>query len=269
MYSFYQRNLSRDYRRARKMPNSEGNRGYYRTMQHSIDKQVALVTGGSRGIGRSIADALLAAGARVAICGRTSTVLENTARELREKYGDRVFARTTDVADAAQVAALFQALHERFGQLDVLVNNAGIGIFAPTADLSVEQWQQVIDTNLNGAFYCSREALAAFRKSGGGYIINVSSLAGKNPFAGGSVYNASKFALNGFSEAMMLDHRQEDVRVTYIMPGSVSTEFNASAPQADWKIQPEDISRVVLMLLQMPARTLVSRIEIRPSKPSK
>ncbi len=149
------------------------------------------------------------------------------------------------------------------------MNNAGIGFFGATADLSIEQWRQTIDTNLSGVFYCSREALHRFRARGAGYIINISSLAGKNPFVGGAAYNASKFGLNGFSEAMMLDHRQENVRVSYIMPGSVDTAFGRNSEPADWKIAPSDIAEIVIGLLKMPARTLVSRVEVRPAKPKK
>jgi len=150
----------------------------------------------------------------------------------------------------------------------VLVNNAGLGKFRNVADLTVDEWRRTIETNLNGVFYCSKEALLRFKTGGRGYVINISSLAGKNPFAGGAAYNASKFGLNGFSEAMMLDLRYDNVRVSYIMPGSVSTEFG-SGGGADWKIQPSDIADIVLMLLRMPDRTLVSRVEVRPSRPKR
>jgi NADP-dependent 3-hydroxy acid dehydrogenase YdfG len=135
--------------------------------------------------------------------------------------------------------------------------------------MSVEEWDRTISINLNGAFYCSREALQRFRRRGGGFIINISSLAGKNPFAGGAAYNASKFGMNGFTEALMLDHRYDKVRVSYIMPGSVATEFSPSAPTAEWKIASEDIAEIVLSLLRMPERTLISRVEVRPSRPPK
>jgi NAD(P)-dependent dehydrogenase (short-subunit alcohol dehydrogenase family) len=153
--------------------------------------------------------------------------------------------------------------------LDFLINNAGIGVFKSVADLTPEDWRRTIDLNLSGVYYCSHEALPRMRKRGGGYIINIGSLAGKNAFAGGAAYNASKFGLNGFSEAMMLDHRHENVRVSCIMPGSVDTGFGAQAGSAAWKIQPADVAEVVAMLLHMPARTLISRVEIRPSKPQK
>ncbi len=179
----------------------------------------------------------------------------------------RVIGTPADVSNPDDVARLFHFVDQNFDGLDILVNNAGIGIFRPTAGMSVEEWQRTVNTNLSGAFYCSREALSRFRARGAGFIINISSLAGKNPFAGGAAYNASKFGLNGFSEAMMLDHRQENVRVCYIMPGSVETEFGMSGPGADWKIAPEDIAEVALAVLRMPARTLISRVEIRPAKP--
>jgi NADP-dependent 3-hydroxy acid dehydrogenase YdfG len=164
---------------------------------------------------------------------------------------------------------LFTWIDHELGSLDILVNNAGIGVFKSTAELSVEDWQKTVETNLSGVFYCCREALPRFKQRGGGHIVNISSLAGKNAFAGGAAYNASKFGLNGFSEAMMLDHRYEQVRVSYVMPGSVDTEFSSGAARADWKIAPEDIGEIVLMLVRMPERTLVSRVEVRPSRPLK
>jgi NADP-dependent 3-hydroxy acid dehydrogenase YdfG len=157
------------------------------------------------------------------------------------------------------------------GGLNILVNNAGIGIFRSAGELSVEEWDRVIGTNLSGAFYCTREALSRFGQARGGRIINISSLAGKNPFAGGSAYNASKFGLNALSEATMLDHRYDNVGVSYIMPGSVATEFSGQREKghSDWKIAPEDIAEIVLSILRMPERTLISRIEVRPSRPQK
>jgi NAD(P)-dependent dehydrogenase (short-subunit alcohol dehydrogenase family) len=164
---------------------------------------------------------------------------------------------------------LFDWVDREFGGLDIVVNNAGIGIFRSTADLTVEEWQRTLETNLSGVFYCCREALERLKRRAGGYIINMGSLAGLNAFAGGAAYNASKFGLSGFSEAMMLDHRYDNVRVTHIMPGSVDTEFSARLAKANWKIAPADIADIVLMLLRMPERTLVSRVEVRPSKPQK
>jgi len=240
-------------------------------VERFLENKSILVTGGTKGIGRAIALALLDAGANVGICGRTGGELDKAVAELRDRAhgGSRVFGELCDVARPDQVRSLFESVDKELDGLDVLVNNAGIGVFAATAELSIEQWQQTVDTNLSGAFYCSREALKRFRARGKGYIINISSLAGKNPFAGGAAYNASKFGLNGFSEAMMLDHRQENVRVSYIMPGSVDTLFGRNSEPANWKIAPSDIAEIVLGLLKMPERTLVSRVEVRPSKPRK
>jgi 3-oxoacyl-[acyl-carrier protein] reductase len=157
----------------------------------------------------------------------------------------------------------------RFGGLDILVNNAGSGVFRSVQELSLEDWRKTIDLNLSGVFYCCHHALPLLRKKGAGYIIQISSLAGINTFAGGAAYNASKFGLNGFSEAIMQDLRYENIRVSYVMPGSVATDFNGRGGPADWKIAPEDVAQVVLNLLRMPERTLVSRVEMRPSKPQK
>jgi NADP-dependent 3-hydroxy acid dehydrogenase YdfG len=166
---------------------------------------------------------------------------------------------------------MFETADEQLGGLDILVNNAGTGIFHAIDELTVEQWDQVIGTNLSGAFYCSREAIHRFARSRGGSIINISSLAGKNPFAGGAAYNASKFGLNALSEVTMLDHRYDNVRVSYIMPGSVDTDFGGvdSTGRSNWKIAPADIAEIVLTILRMPERTLISRVEVRPSRPQK
>ena len=228
----------------------------------------ALVTGGPRGIGFAIAEALLGAGAGVAVCGRNQEGVKSAVSQLTKKAKSKVLGKVADVRRNTEVADLFTLIDREMGGLDVLVNNAGVGVFKSTADLSVDDWQKTIETNLSGVFYCCREALPRLKQRGGGYIVNISSLAGKNPFAGGAAYNASKFGLNGFSEAMMLDHRYENVRVSYVMPGSVDTKFG-SGGRADWKIAPEDIGEIILMLLRMPERTLVSRVEVRPSRPLK
>jgi len=238
-------------------------------MNNVLSGKVAIVTGASRGIGRAIAERLLTEGAQVAICGRDAKTLSRAASEMEANARGRVLAEVADIASPDQVRKFFQSVDARFAGLDILINNAGIGIFRSVAELSLEEWRRTIDVNLNGAFYCSHEALPRFRARGGGYIINISSLAGRNPFAGGAAYNASKYGLNGFSEAMMLDHRYDDVRVSYVMPGSVDTEFSSRTAAAPWKIAPEDVADIVLTLLRMPARTLVSRVELRPSKPQK
>jgi 3-oxoacyl-[acyl-carrier protein] reductase len=238
-------------------------------MTSELQGRTVVVTGGTRGIGRAIVEAVLDAGANVAFCARSQENVDRAMSELGSRGArPKVSGFLADVSLPHQVAAFFGFVDKEFGGLDVLVNNAGIGVFKSAADLSIEDWKRTIDTNLSGAFYCSHEALPRFRQRGSGYIINISSLAGRNPFAGGAAYNASKFGLNGFSEAMMLDHRYESVRVSYVMPGSVATEFG-SGPAAEWKIQPQDVAEIVMMLLKMPARTLVSRVEVRPSKPGR
>jgi NAD(P)-dependent dehydrogenase (short-subunit alcohol dehydrogenase family) len=232
----------------------------------------AVITGGSKGIGLAIAQALLAQGADVLICARTEESLGAALSRLKAGAPERkVIGRRTDVSRNEEVEKLFAAADSELGGLDILVNNAGSGTFRAVADLTVEEWDRVIGTNLSGAFYCSREALLRFRTMKEGVIINISSLAGKNPFAGGSAYNASKFGLNGFSEAMMLDHRNDGIRVSTIMPGSVDTRFGGQpgGQGSDWKIAPEDIAEIVVDILRMPQRTLVSRVEVRPSRPQK
>ena len=216
-----------------------------------------------------MAEALLGAGASVAICGRTDETVKTAVSQLTNKAKGKVLGKVADVRSNTEVRDLFTWIDHELDGLDVLVNNAGVGVFKSTADLSIEDWQRTLDTNLSGVFYCCREALPRLKRRGGGYIINISSLAGRNAFAGGAAYNASKFGLNGFSEAMMLDHRYDKVRVSYVMPGSVDTKFGSAAARADWKISPEDIGEIVLMLLRMPERTLVSRVEVRPSRPLK
>ncbi|MBI4875448.1 MAG: SDR family oxidoreductase [Acidobacteria bacterium] len=230
--------------------------------------KVALVTGGTRGIGRAIASALLGQGAAVALCGRTEEGVQLAVESLREETGGQVEGRAADVSCWDDVEALYDFLDRTFGVLDILVNNAGIGVFRSVEELTPQEWRRVLGVNLTGAFYCSRLALPRFRARGGGFVVNIGSLAGKNPFAGGAAYNASKFGLNGFSEAMMLDHRYDRVRVSTILPGSVATEFGSGGGE-DWKIAPEDVAEIVLAVLRMPERTLVSRVEVRPSRPQK
>ena len=236
-------------------------------MDKILDGKVAVVTGGTRGIGRAIAGRLLREGASVAICGRSPEGVERALQELSQQAGDKIIGKTVDVSRWEDVGAFFKFVDERLGGLDILVNNAGIGGFASVAEINPEDWRRIIGTNLTGVFYCCREALPRLRNRGRGFIVNISSLAGKNAFAGGAAYNASKFGLNGFSEAMMMDHRYDNIRVCSVMPGSVDTEFGSRPGAADWKIAPEDVAEVVLAVLRMPERTLISRVEIRPSKP--
>ena len=230
--------------------------------------KVAIVTGGSRGIGLAIARALVGQGMAVAVGGRGAEALERAVRELSEA-GGRVRAIPCDVRRYEDCRRLVAETVEAFGRLDVLVNNAGVGHFAPVAELGVEDWHRVIETNLTGVFYCTREAIPHLRQAGGGWIINIGSLAGKNAFAGGAAYNASKFGLLGFSEAVMQDVRHDGIRVSCIMPGSVATDFDGPnrGGGEDWKLSPEDVAEVVLDLLAYPPRALPSRVEIRPARP--
>jgi len=232
-----------------------------------LEGRKAVVTGATRGIGRAIAEALLDAGASVAICARTAHDVETAVIELSARSKSKVIGKEADVSKKEDVAKFFQFVDQELGGLDLLVNNAGVGVFKTAAELTDDDWQRTIGTNLSGVFYCCREALPRLRNRKNGYIVNISSLAGKNAFAGGAAYNASKFGLNGLTEAMMLDHRQEGIRVSCVMPGSVATGFG-SGNQADWKIAPADIAEIILMLFRMPARTLISRVEVRPTRPN-
>jgi 3-oxoacyl-[acyl-carrier protein] reductase len=235
--------------------------------------KAAVVTGGSRGIGLSIAEALLSRGASVVITGRDSSHLETARKRLGKDGADRVHAVRADVRDADDAANAIKAAVERFGGVDILVNNAGVGVFAPVADMDVTQWHDVIETNLSGVFFCCHAAIPEMRERGGGWIINISSLAGKNAFTSGAAYCASKAGLNAFSEALMQEVRYDNIRVSYVMPGSVSTGFargtSPSGPADDWKLAPEDVAQVVVDLIEHPARSLPSRVELRPSRPAK
>jgi NAD(P)-dependent dehydrogenase (short-subunit alcohol dehydrogenase family) len=231
--------------------------------------KVAVVTGATKGIGRSVAEALAREGASTVICGREARPAEAAAAAIAAATGAAAAGQACDVRDRRQVAALFALAERTFGGVDIVINNAGVGRFAPTAELSAEDWHLILETNLTGVFHCCQEAIPRMKARGGGYLIQISSLAGKNPFAGGAAYNASKFGLNGFAEAMMLDHRHEGIRVTNICPGSVDTDFSPRSGRAPWKIQPEDIAEIVLDLLRLPDRTLVSYLEVRPSRPPK
>jgi len=234
----------------------------------SLHNTIALVTGGTRGIGLAIARNLLDRGACVAVSGVREASVKRASEELGA-YAERVKVIQADVRRPDEVARMVEETVAAFGGLDVLVNNAGIGRFVELADMSIEQWHEVIDTNLNGAFYCTRAAIPHLRRRKGGWIINVSSLAGKNWFAGGSAYCASKAALNAMSEALMQEVRYDGIRVSTVMPGSVTTEFNGHEPgDADsWKLSPDDVAQVVVDLIGHDRRSLPSRVEIRPSQP--
>jgi NAD(P)-dependent dehydrogenase (short-subunit alcohol dehydrogenase family) len=230
-----------------------------------------VVTGGSRGIGYAIADALAGAGVRVVIGARTERDVERAARELTKKHGGAHVGVRCDVRVQRDCELLIERAAAELGHLDILINNAGIGRFATVEEMSVEAWDAVIGTNLNSLFYCSHAALPHLKQRDTSWIINIGSLAGKNAFPRGAAYNASKFGLIGFSEALMQEVRHDGVRVSYIMPGSVATEFShpsgSGTSRDDWKIAAEDVARIVLDLLAMPERTLPSRVEVRPSRP--
>ena len=234
----------------------------------SIKDKVAVVTGSTRGIGRAIAEALAGQGARVVVSARSPADVERAVDEMRQA-GQEVRGKACDVRKYSDAESLMRFAAEGWGGLDILVNNAGIGIFGHVAEISPEEWDRVIDTNLTGVFYCCRAAIPFLRQRGGGYIINISSLAGKNAFPDGTAYNASKFGLEGFTEALMLDLRYENTKVSYIMPGSVATHFAGREPSERdaWKLAPQDVARVVLDLLAHEKRALPSRVELRPFQP--
>jgi 3-oxoacyl-[acyl-carrier protein] reductase len=229
----------------------------------------AVVTGGTKGIGLGIAEALLRAGVNVCLSARHEEEVEQAVGKLNKVGEARAVGMVCDVRDYEQVRALIQHAVQEFGGLDILVNNAGIGIFAPVEELAPEDFRAVLETNLFGVFYCCHEAIPEMKKRGGGYIINISSLAGANPHPRMAAYNASKFGLNGFSEALMQEVRHDRIKVSYIMPGSVNTEFGGDEPSEakSWQLQPADIARVCLDLLNHDERSLPSRVEIRPSRP--
>lgn len=234
-----------------------------------LSGRVALVTGSSKGIGRAVAEDLVRAGARVVVSSRTAADVEEAAAALSTLGPGEAVGIPCDVRDPLACQALVAGTVKAFGRLDILVNNAGLGRFAPIQEMDPADWDLQIRTNLDGVFHVSRAAVRHLVASDDAWILNIGSLAGRNSFAGGAAYNATKFGLLGMTEAMMLDLRDEGVRVTCIMPGSVNTYFfgGEPGPEGAWKLQAEDISRVVLDLLAFPSRALPSKIEIRPSRP--
>ena len=231
-----------------------------------LTNRIAIVTGGTRGIGRAIATSLVAAGVKVAITARSERDLSDAVSKLGNAAG-----YVCDVRDYEQVKSTVAQITADLGGIDILVNNAGIGIFETVESMSVEDFRAVLETNVFGVFYCCHEVIPVMKRRGGGYIINISSLAGANPHARMAAYNASKFGLNGFSEALMQEVRHDNIKVSYIMPGSVNTEFGGDSPSDEnsWQLQPADIAQAVMDLLEYPERGLVSRLEIRPSRPPK
>src|SRR3954465_15655779 len=237
----------------------------------SLRGKVALVTGGSRGIGLAIARALVADGVQVAITGRSPAHLSAARPKIEAAGPGSVETLQADVRRFDEISAAIDGTVARFGGLDFLINNAGVGIFTEVASMTPAQWAEVLDTNLTGVFNACHAALPRLRPRGGGYIVNVSSLAGKNPFKGAAAYCASKAGLNAFSEVLMQEVRYDNIRVSYVMPGSVATGFSSGdeTKGADWKIAPADAAEVVLNLLRHDPRSLPSRVELRPSKPAK
>jgi len=235
-----------------------------------LEGKVALITGGTKGIGYGIAEALLNQGFKVAITGRDRESTEAVAKELASKTNSEnaVIGLAADVRQLESQEKAVKATLDAFGQLDLVVANAGLGHFGSIEELTVEQWNAVIDTNLTGVFNSIKASVDALKETRG-YYITISSLAGTNFFAGGSAYNASKFGVTGFTQAVMLDLRKYGIKVSTIMPGSVSTHFNGNEPSeaGAWKIQIEDIGELVVDLLKMNPRTLPSKIEVRPTTP--
>ena len=236
-----------------------------------LNGKVAVVTGGTRGIGRGIVEALAAEGVNVSISARSRNEIDETVEALLLLNKGRATGVVCDVRDHSQVKAFFERTVQELGRLDILINNAGIGKFQSVEEMSPQDFRDILETNLFGVFYCCHEAIPLMKKNGGGYIINISSLAGTNAHPRMAAYNASKFGLNGFSEALMQEVRHDGIKVSYIMPGSVNTEFGGDTPsdEKSWQLRPEDIAEVVLDLLHHDERSLPSRVEIRPSKPPK
>lgn len=233
--------------------------------------RVVLVTGGTRGIGYAIAEALLRAGHRVAFTGTSADGIARAGSTLPSVEGGTVIGIECDVRNADQTERAVKTAVARFGGLDVLVNCAGVGVGGAVADLSHDEWNRIIATNLTGVFHCCKAAIPHLRARGAGWIVNISSLSSTGPFAGGAAYVASKAGVNAFSDALMQELRDDNIRVTTVLPGSVATGFSGREPGsgAEWKLLPEDVARAVVDLLDYPARSLPSRIEIRPSRPKK
>jgi 3-oxoacyl-[acyl-carrier protein] reductase len=236
-----------------------------------IKGKSAVVTGSTKGIGRAVAESLAREGVNVCVSARDVDEIKRAVDELSDLGDAQVTGAVCDVRDYESVRALFAHAVAELGGVDVLVNNAGVGLFGRVEEMSPEDFRAVLETNLFGVFHCCHEAIPLMKERGGGYIINISSLAGANPHPEMAAYNASKFALNGFSEALMQEVRQDGIKVSYVMPGSVNTAFGGDAPDESksWQLQPADIARVVLDLLRHDERSLPSRVEIRPSRPPK
>lgn len=239
----------------------------------NLENKTALITGGTKGIGYGVAEALMKAGVNVAITSRSLTNAEAAAKELEKSTKGKALGIKADVRNLIDQEEAVRHTIEKFGQLDYVIANAGIGHYGSITELTDHDWRETIDTNLTGVFYSAKASVEALKESKG-YFISISSLAGTNFFAGGAAYNASKFGVTGFTQAMMLDLRNDGVSVSTIMPGSVSTHFNGNDPDQNedkdaWKIQKEDLGELVVDLFKMNKRSLPSKVEIRPSQPPK
>jgi 3-oxoacyl-[acyl-carrier protein] reductase len=234
-----------------------------------LSGKVAIVTGSTKGIGLAIAEHLAAAGASVVVSARTAADVDAVARRLAAGAAGEILGTVCDVSDPEACEHLVAYTVARLGRLDILVNNAGLGIIKPITELTVDEWRRQIDVNLGGVFYCSKAALPHLSATGDGWIVNIGSLASRNSFAGGTGYNASKFGLLGMTEAMMLDVRYDDVRVSIVMPGSVNTHFGSREqdPERTWRLEAEECALAVMQLMAYPRAAHVSRIEMRPSQP--
>jgi len=236
-----------------------------------LSGRVALVTGATKGIGLAVAEALLGAGADVAISARTAADVEEVSARLEGDGSARVIGLVCDVRRSDNCEELVEATVDRLGRLDVLVNNAGVGIYRSIKELSVDDWRTVVETNLDGVFYLCRAAVPHLLESDDAWIVNIGSLGGAHPFAGGAAYSTSKAGLAGLTESMRLDLRHEGVRVSLVQPGSVDTDFGrpGRAGQRPWALKPIDVARAVLHLMDYPAHAHPGRIDLRPSQPPK
>ncbi len=233
--------------------------------QGNLSGKIAVITGGARGIGYAIASRLLEEGVSVAICARSQEAVDSAVTDLSRK--GRIIGVAADVSSLEEVRRFVAETVREFGGIDILINNAAVRTYQAVADLDPAEWDKMLAVNLSGPYYCSHEVLPVFRQRGGGDIVNISSLSSTSAFAGGAGYNASKAGLNGLSDATMLDHRYDGVRVSEVLPGSTATGFSGSTENSDWKIPPDDIAEAVILILKMPRGTTISRIDVKPSTP--
>ncbi len=238
--------------------------------QETLTGKIAVITGGARGIGYAIAERLLEEGVSVAFCAMRQESVDAAVTSLSQiaaSPNERVLGAVADVSKLVDVQRFTALVLQKFGGIHILINNAAIRTYKPVMDLDPADWDRMLAVNLSGAYYCSHEILPILKQHGAGDIVNIGSLSSTSAFAGGAGYNASKAGLNGLSDATMLDHRYDGVRVSEVMPGSTDTDFNGPAGRADWKVAPEDIADAVVMLLRMPRRTTVSRVDVKPTQP--